>query len=125
MHYDHSHKNQEKFVKEKRKGKRFIFMTILSFKQVESNYSKKEPCEQGGLLSFLTVWILDTINMLFFFNSNSEWLYMLHSEEEKKSLKWTTFDAFLRRVNFILIFFQEELAPLLSAGKPFSSDLEG
>ena len=100
-------------------------MTILSFKQVASNYSKKEPCEQGGLLSFVTVWILDTINMFFFFfNSNSKWLYTLHSGR-KKSLKWTTFDAFLRRVNFILIFFQEELAPLLSAGKPFSSDLEG
>ena len=24
----------------------FIFMTILSFKQVESNYGKKEPCKQ-------------------------------------------------------------------------------
>ena len=25
----------------------FIFMTMLSFKQVESNYGKKEPCERG------------------------------------------------------------------------------
>ena len=25
----------------------FIFMTMLSFKQVESNYSKKKPCERG------------------------------------------------------------------------------
>ena len=25
----------------------FIFMTMTSFKQVESNYGKKKPCEQG------------------------------------------------------------------------------
>ena len=25
----------------------FIFMTMSSFKQVESNYGKKEPCERG------------------------------------------------------------------------------
>ena len=29
---------------------------------------------------------------------------------KKKSVKWKTFDSFLRRINFILIFFQEELA---------------
>ena len=32
--------------KEKVKGF-FIFMTILSFKQVEYNHSKKKPCKQG------------------------------------------------------------------------------
>ena len=31
---------------------------------------------------------------------------------------------FLRRVNFIFIFFQEELASLLSAGNPFFGNLE-
>ena len=33
----------------------FISMTMPSLKQVESNYGKKKPCEQGctvGLLSF-------------------------------------------------------------------------
>ena len=40
---------------------------------------------------------------------------------KKKSVKWTTFDAFFRRV---LMFFQEELPSLLSARKPFSGDLE-
>ena len=45
--------------------------------------------------------------------------------EEKTSVKWITFDAFLRRVNFILMFFQEELALVLSLGKPSSGDLEG
>ena len=44
--------------------------------------------------------------------------------KKKKCVKGTTFNTFLRRVNFILMCFQEELAPLLSAGKPFSSDLE-
>ena len=28
----------------------FIFMAMLSFKQVKSNYGKKEPCEQGCCL---------------------------------------------------------------------------
>ena len=42
-------------------------MILLSFKQVESNYGKKEPCERGGLLSFLIVLIWDTVNMLLFF----------------------------------------------------------
>ena len=42
-------------------------MIMLSFKQVESNYGKKEPCERGGLLSFLIVLIWDTVNMVLFF----------------------------------------------------------
>ena len=41
------------------------------------------------------------------------------------SVKTATFDNFLRRVNFFLMFFQEELASLLSTGKPFSGNLEG
>ena len=45
--------------------------------------------------------------------------------EKKKSVKLTTYDTFLRRVNFILMFFQEELASLLSVVKPFPGDLEG
>ena len=36
------------FLKKKERVKGFfIFMTMLSFKQVESNYGKKEPCERG------------------------------------------------------------------------------
>ena len=42
-----SHKNKERFLKGKRKGKRFLFMTMLSLKQAESNNGNKEPCEQG------------------------------------------------------------------------------
>ena len=59
-----------------------------------------------------------------FVNSNSKWLYTLLIQRKKKCVKGTTFNTFLRRVNFILMCFQEELAPLLSAGKPFSGDLE-
>ena len=58
-------------------------MTILSFKQVASNYSKKEPCEQGGLLSFLTVWILDTINMFVFFSIQTQNDCTRCTQEEK------------------------------------------
>ena len=47
LHDYHSHKNNERFFKEKRKASFFIFMAMLSLRQVESNYSKKEPCIQG------------------------------------------------------------------------------
>ena len=39
-------KIKKDFLKKKERVKDFfIFMTMLSFKQVESNYGKKEPCE--------------------------------------------------------------------------------
>ena len=48
MHYHHSHKNKDRFLKEKERVKGFfISMTMLSFKQVESNYGKKEYCKRG------------------------------------------------------------------------------
>ena len=40
-------KNKETFTEERKGESFFIFMTILSFKQVEYNYSKKKPCKQG------------------------------------------------------------------------------
>ena len=41
-------KIKKDFLKEEGRVKGFfIFMTMLSFKQLESNYGKKEPCEQG------------------------------------------------------------------------------
>ena len=45
------------FLNEKRVKGSFIFMTMLSFKEVESNYDKKEPGNKVllGLLSFLIV----------------------------------------------------------------------
>ena len=40
-------KNRERFLKEEWVKGFFIFMTMLSFKQDESNYGKKEHCKQG------------------------------------------------------------------------------
>ena len=45
--------------KEKVKGF-FIFMTLPSFKQIESNYCKKEPCERG------CIWIIKFFHCLNF-----------------------------------------------------------
>ena len=45
IHYYHSRKNKERFLKEKRVKGFFIFMSMLSFKHVESNNDK--PCERG------------------------------------------------------------------------------
>ena len=106
------------------------------FEAVESNYSRKEPCEQG-CSGFLIVWTSDTVNIaLLFFQPGMTATAKLHAARakqkkytlhvrRKKYVKWTTFDTFLRRVNFILMFFQEELAFLLCAEKPFSGNLEG
>ena len=47
VHYHHIHKNKERFLTGK-KGKSFLsFMTVLSFKEVESTYGKKEPCKRS------------------------------------------------------------------------------
>ena len=116
VHYQHSHENKAFWKKTERLKDFFIFMTLLSFQQV--NLSKREPCERG------CSWISDTVNIvLLFVNLNSEWMYMLHARR-KKSVEWTTFNNFLRRANFILMFFQEELPSFLNAGKPFLGDLE-
>ena len=44
-------------------------MTMLSFKQDESNYGRKSPANEVvvRLLSFLIVWISDTVNMVLLF----------------------------------------------------------
>ena len=44
-------------------------MTMLSLKQVESNYGKKCLANEVvlGLISFLIVWILDTVEMVWLF----------------------------------------------------------
>ena len=60
-------------------------MTILSFKQVECDYGKKEPCEGSGFLSFLIVWILDTVNMVLFF-FQFELKMALHAALTKKKI---------------------------------------
>ena len=41
---------------------------MLSFKQVESNRSKRDPCKwSSSWIKFLIVWILDIINVLLLF----------------------------------------------------------
>ena len=63
VHYHHNRKNKER-------AKLFlIFIAMLSFKQVEFNYGKKEPWNELiiRLLSFLIAWILDTVDMVLLF----------------------------------------------------------
>ena len=62
-HYHHSQKNKEKFFKEKRKGKRFIFLSKLNLAMVKTSPANRFVV---GLLSFVIVWILNTINVVFF-----------------------------------------------------------
>ena len=104
-------KIKKRFLKKKEKVKGFfIFTTMLSLKQVKSNYGiKKGPMNNAVVgLNFLIVWILCTINMLLFFQF--ELKMAVHAAlMKKKSVMWTTFDAFLRKISF-LMFFQEELA---------------
>ena len=57
---------------------------------------------------------------MLFFNSNSKWLDALNAR--KKTFEQHLTYTFLRRVNFILMFFQE-LPSFLSAGTPFPGDL--
>ena len=47
IHYHHSHKNRGFLKKKERVKGFFIFMTMPSFRQVESKYCKKKPCERG------------------------------------------------------------------------------
>ena len=61
-------------------------MTVLSLKQVESNFGKKEPCERDSS------WIINFFHCLdfgcrkygyyYFLNPNSKWLYTLHTQRE-------------------------------------------
>ena len=112
-------------LKKKRVNCFFIFVTMPYFKPVESNYSKKEPWERGcsEIIKFSHCLNFGYCKYGIIFSIlNSQWLHKLHAR--RKNLKWTTFDTFLRRVNFNLIFIHEELASLLSVGKPFPNDLE-
>ena len=80
---------------------------------------RKSPSKEVlvGLLSFLIVWISDTINIVLLF-FQFELKMAVHTACVKKKIREV-------RVNFILMFFQEELVSLLSVGRLFSSNLEG
>ena len=99
---------------------------MLSLKQVKSNYGIKKGHANKAVvgLNVLIVWILDTINMVLLFFQFELKMAVHAALMKKKSVKWTTFDAFLRKISF-LMFLQEELASLLSTERPFSGDLEG
>ena len=77
------------------------------------------------LLSSVTVWILDTIDTILSFFSIQTQNGYTHCTHKEKTYEVSNFWYFLRRVNFILMFLQGELASLLNAGKTFSSNLEG
>ena len=74
-------------------------MTMLSFKQVESKYDKKEPGNEVvlGLLSFLIVWILDTVTMVLLFFQFELKMAVQAALTKKKSVN---FEVFARRVSF-------------------------
>ena len=78
-----------------------------------------------GLLSFLIVRILDILNMALLFFQFELKMAVHTARTKRKFLKGTTSDTSLKKVNFIFVIFQEELASLLSTGKPFSRDLQG
>ena len=119
---------KQRKVSQIKKVPRFLYFYdyAISCKQVESSYGKKEPCKQVvRLSSFLIVWILDIVNVVFFFNSNSKWMHTLHSQKKNNLWIEQLLMKFLRKVSFILLFFQEELASLLNRGKTFSGNLGG
>ena len=71
-------------------------MIMLSFKQVESNYDKKQPFEWDGLLSFLIVWVLDTVNMVLFFQFKLK--MAVHAALTKKKIcEVNDFQCFLKK----------------------------
>ena len=82
-------------------------MTMLSFNQIQSNYSKKLPCERG------CSWIIKFSHCLNFgYYKYGIIIFSIRTQNgcacctnKEKTLKLTTFVTFLRRVNFILNFF--------------------
>ena len=86
-------------------------MTMLSLKQVKSNYGiKRGPANKAVVrLSFLIVWILDTINMALFFQFELK-MAVDAALMKKKIVKWTS-NAFLRKVNFIFDVFSRVSFP--------------
>ena len=108
----------------------FIFIVSLfiyyDLSKLNQTTVKNSPVNEVvvGLLSFLIVRILDTVNMVVLFFQFKFKMAVHATCTKRKFLKWTTFDTFLRKVNFIFMFFQGELASLVSAGKPFSGNSE-
>ena len=75
-------------------------------------------------LRFLTVWISDTVNMVLSFFQFDLRMAVHAARTNSEIYEVNNFWYFLRKVNFIFIFFQEELASILRAGNPFFGNLE-
>ena len=85
-------------------------MTMLSFKQVESNYYQREPCERG------CSWIIKFSHCLNFGYRQYGVFFQfklkmaVHAARMKEKMcQVNSFWYFLKK-NFTLMFFQEELA---------------
>ena len=92
-------------------------MTMPSFKQVESNCSKKEPCEWG------CSWIIKFCHCLDFGYHKCGVIFLIRTQSgctlcmhEEKNL-WSEQLLILFLKELIFFFFQEEIASLLNAGK--------
>ena len=82
---------------------------MSSLFKISYHCGKKKPWKWGWESPLSIVWISDTIKRY------------IHEEKDLWSEQLL---IFLRRM-IILMFSQEKLTSLLSAGKPFSSDLQG
>ena len=105
----------------------FIFMTMPSFKQVESNCGKKVSCERGCSCIIKFSYCLNfgycKYGIINFFQCEPK-IAVHTARMKKKNCEFSNFWCFFNKSNSILRFFQEELASLLSAGNPFSINLE-
>ena len=88
----------------------FIFIVSLfiyyDLSKLNQTTVKNSPVSKVvvGLLSFLIVRVLDTVNMVVLF-FQFKFKMAVHATRTKRTfLKWTTFDTFLRKVNFIFVF---------------------
>ena len=92
---------------------------MLSFKQVEFNHGKTDFCKWccSWIIKFLIVWILDVVNMLLLF-FQFELIMAVATRCMQGGEHLNNIWTFLRRVNFIFMFFKE-LPSLLRAESHF------
>ena len=89
--------------------------------------ARKSPANEivVGLLSFLIVWISDTVNMVLLF-FQFEFDMVLHAARTRwKICELNNFWYIFNKSWFHFHVFQQDLASLWSTRKPFSGDLKG
>ena len=113
------------FLKGKRKDKRFLyflfifyvysfFIYMLWFKQVESNCGRKQPCERA------CSWIITFSHCQNFEYRKYGIIFSIRTQNgctrrtHKENLWSEQLLILLKKVNFIFIFFQEQLAFLVT-----------